>query len=297
MTTWPHIPDDAVDWFRAVFAEANRRVTERLLNVPNIRETALDDGLIEAIIPYSPPRLLPSGAVVEMNVHNIGGLRRLGPWETADIAVLVFVYRNGALVSQKIGLLQSKRLYPSNNDVDDEDPVGFAYGMNKFLRRDPNSPLGRLHREFEFTADCHYGALKAGSDQVAVIDRLNEEFGDAVYYLLYNPPIIPTRVRYPVVSYQTITQPPLGCRVYAPTDIDAALTGLDDGQTPTFAELEAAGSSSNWRLETWAADLLLRCKVGQQFGEDRQEIVGRLLERRSGPIAAAIAVSIALPEG
>ncbi len=59
MTTWPHIPDDAVDWFRAVFAEANRRVTERLLNVPNMRETALDDGLIEAIIPYSPPRFLP----------------------------------------------------------------------------------------------------------------------------------------------------------------------------------------------------------------------------------------------
>ncbi len=224
-----------------------------------------------------------------MNVHNIGGLRRLGPWETADIAVLVFVYRDGALVSQKIGLLQSKRLYPLNNDVDDEDPVGFAYGMNKFLRRDPNSPLGRLHRKFEFTADCHYGALKAGSDQVAVIDRLNEELGDAVYYLLYNPPIIPTRVRYPVVSYQTITQPPLGCRVYAPTDIDAALTGLDDGQTPTLAELEAAGSSSNWRLETWAADLLLRCKVGQQFGEDRQEIVGRLLERRSGPHTATAA--------
>ncbi len=297
MTRWPEIPDDAIDWFRAVFAEANRKVTERLINVPNIRETALDDGLIEAVIPYSPPRLLPSGTVVEMNVHNIGGLRRLGRWETADIAVLVFVYRAGTLLSQKIGLLQSKRLYPANNDVDDDDPVGFAYGMNKFLRRDPKSPLGKLHRQFDFTDDCTYAALTAGSDQVEVINRLNEEFGDAVYYLFYNPPVIPTTVRYPVASYQTVTQPPLGCRVYTMADVAPILAKLDKGAAPTLGGLEKAGPSSNWRLETWAADLLLRCKVGQQFGEDRQEIVGRLLERRSGPIAAAIAVSIALPEG
>jgi hypothetical protein len=160
MTTWPDIPEDAIDWFRAVFAEANRKVTERLANVPNIRETALDDGLVEAVIPFSPPRLLPSGAIVEMNVHNIGGLRRLGRWETADIAVLVFVYRAGTLLAQKIGLLQSKRLYPLNNDVEDDDPVGFAYGMNAFLRRDPKSPLGKAHRQFEFSADCTYGALR-----------------------------------------------------------------------------------------------------------------------------------------
>lgn len=297
MTTWPDIPEDAIDWFRAVFAEANRKVTERLVNVPNIRETALDDGLVEAVIPFSPPRLLPSGAIVEMNVHNIGGLRRLGRWETADIAVLVFVYSAGTLLAQKIGLLQSKRLYPLNNDVEDDDPVGFAYGMNAFLRRDPKSPLGKAHRQFEFSGDCTYGALTAGSDQVEVIQRLNDEFGDAVYYLFYNPPMIPTTVRYPVASYQTVNHPPLGCRVYAMTDVDGVLEALDEGAAPTLAALEAAGPASNWRLETWAADLLLRCKVGQQFGEDRQEIVGRLLERRSGPIAAAIAVSIALPEG
>ncbi|HEV7435549.1 MAG TPA: hypothetical protein VGO22_11855 [Pseudorhizobium sp.] len=80
-------------------------------------------------------------------------------------------------------------------------------------------------------------------------------------------------------------------------EVDAVLATLEDGVAPTLGALEDAAGSSNWRLETWAADLLLRCKVGQQFGSDRETIVSRLLERRSGPIGAAIAVSIALPEG
>jgi hypothetical protein len=111
MEPWPQIPDDVVTWFRGVFAEANRRVCERLVNVPNIRETSLDDGLIEALIPDTAPRLLPSGAIVRVDTHNIGGLRRFGDphwdppfrrrWETADIAILVFVYRRETLIAKK----------------------------------------------------------------------------------------------------------------------------------------------------------------------------------------------------
>lgn len=164
MSSWPALPSDVIHWFRSAFAEANNAATSRLFNVPNIHEPALDDALIEALIPLSPPRLLSSGAVVEMNIHNIGGLRRFHHWETADISVIVFVYRNGNLLAQKIGLLQSKRLYPANRDVEDSDPVDFAYGMNKFLRRDPKSILARLHRQFYFNGGCTYAALTAGSD-------------------------------------------------------------------------------------------------------------------------------------
>src|SRR2546425_9621777 len=118
---WPVIPKDALEHFRTAFAEANRVATERIVNVPNIRETSLDDALVDALIPFSPPRRLQSGAVVEMNIHNIGGLRRLYRWETADIAVLVFIYRGRQMVAQKIGMLQTKRLFPKNNDVLDDD--------------------------------------------------------------------------------------------------------------------------------------------------------------------------------
>ena len=108
MNPWPIIPKDAVEHFRTAFTDANRVATERIVNVPNVRETSLDDALVDALIPFSPPRRLRSGAVVEMDVHNIGGLRRLYRWETADIAVLVFIYRGRQMVAQKIGMLQKR---------------------------------------------------------------------------------------------------------------------------------------------------------------------------------------------
>jgi hypothetical protein len=298
MTDWPNIPDDAVHWIRAVYAEANRRSTERLVNVPNIREPSLDDGLIEAITPLAAPRLLPSGAVVELNIHNIGGLRRMGAWETADIAVLVFVYQGGRMISQKIGLLQSKRLYPLNGDVEDADPLGFAYGMNAFLRREKHSPLKIIRRTFEFDETSVYGALVAGGGQSDTIKRFNDEFGEAIYYLFYNPPDLPTTVHYPVAEVRHVTDPPLGCRVYLAEEVDAVVDVLSDGKSPTIGQIQSEPVTSNWRLETWVADLLLRCKAGQLIGDGKKEaLVSRLIERRSGPIGAAIAVSIALPDG
>jgi hypothetical protein len=298
MTPWPTIPADVIDWFRSVFAEANRAATSRMLNVPNIHELGLDDGLIEALIPLSPPRLLPSGAVVEMNIHNIGGLRRfVAPWETADISVIVFVYRAGNLLAQKIGLLQSKRLFPENSDVDDSDPIDFAYGMNKFLRRDPKSVLGRLHRQFDFSADCKYAALTAKSDQIKAIAEFQAKFGDAIHYLFYNPPSLPSTIRYPLIAVQTVGDILLGCRVYTVADVDAVLGSFKKGVAPSIGQLEATNPASNWRLEQWAADLLLTCQVGQQFDASNEDVVSNLLVRRTGPIGAAIAISIELGPG
>lgn len=306
MEPWPQIPEDVVVWFRSVFAEANRSVTERLVNLPNIRETSLDDGLIEALLPDSAPTLLPSGAIVRMDTHNIGGLRRIGwpdwdlprrrRWETADIAILVFVYRGERLVAKKIGLLQSKRLYPDNNDVEDEDEIGFRHGMNAFIRREPTQPIGVLHRSFEFDENCIFGSIHAGSDQVRSIDRLNNEFGNAVYYLLYNPDQIPLMVTYPLRQRIRIKHPTLGCRVVDADSVHQAVAALTEGEAPTFKAISTAAGQSNWALETWAADLLLTCQVGQAFDDSKDGEVRYFLERRSGPIGAALAASITLPE-
>ena len=308
MNPWPDIPEDVVTWFRSIFANANRMVCERLGNVPNIRETSLDDGLIEALIPDSAPTLLPSGAIVRMDTHNIGGLRRLGGsrwdlglpslrrWETADIAILVFVYRRDTLVAKKIGLLQSKRLFPENSDVEDEDEIGFLYGMNAFLRRDAQQAAASLHRRFKFDDDCTYAAITAGSDQLQTIDRLNREFGKAVYYLLYNPHQMPFSVDYPRRERLRVERVSVGCRVLDADYLHGALAGLKKGQSPTYAMLKSAAALSDWPLETWAADMLLTCKVGEQFHDDRDDHVHYFLERRSGPIGAALAASITLPD-
>lgn len=308
MKDWPHIPDDVVAWFRSVFATANDRVCERLINLPNIRETSLDDGLIEALIPDSAPTLLRSGAIVRMDTHNIGGLRRLGGppwdwdhpmrrrWETADIAILVFVYRGDTLLAKKIGLLQSKRLYPESNDVEEEDEVGFMHGMNAFLRREGHQAAAALHRNYAFNDNCIYGAIHAGHRQIEQIDRLNSDFGKAVYYLLYNPPVMPCSVQYPLRQRIKVSERSVGCRVLDSDHVHSAMAGLAEGISPTFAMLRLAGATSGWPLETWAADLLLTCQVGEQFDDSRDDRVRYFLERRSGPIGAAVAASITLPD-
>jgi len=306
MDSWPEIPDDVVAWFRGVFAEANRRVCERLVNVPNIRETSLDDGLVEALIPDTAPRQLSSGAIVRMDTHNIGGLRRIDRlhwdltprrrWETADIAVIVFIYRREILIAKKVGLLQSKRLYPENNDVEEDDEVDFLYGMNAFIRRDGSQAIATLHRNFAFVETCIYGAIQARSNQVTSIDKLNRDFGTAVYYLLYNPHTIPLSVSYPLTGRILVERPAVGCRVVEAEALHGALSGLPEGTSPTFATISRAGAASNWRLETWAADLLLTCRVGQRFDDSRDSEVRYFLERRSGPIGAALAASITLPD-
>ncbi|MEW6454906.1 MAG: hypothetical protein AB1490_29990 [Pseudomonadota bacterium] len=308
MQPWPRIPDDVIGWFRGVFAEANKRVCERLANLPNVRETSLDDGLIEALIPDSAPTLLPSGAIVRMDTHNIGGLRRLGGprwdldyprhrrWETADIAILVFIYRGDRLVAKKIGLLQSKRLYPLNNDVEDEDEVGFLYGMNAFLRREDQQAAASLHRKFEFNRDCIYGSIHAGARQIKLIDDLNKEFGKAVYYLLYHPHQLPFSIEYPLRQRIKVMNAAVGCRVIDADAVHGVLAGLEEGKSPSYSMVRGASQDRDWPLEVWAADLLLTCKVGEQFDDTRDDRVRYFLERRSGPIGAALAASITLPD-
>ena len=262
MKTWPKIPDDVVTWFRRTLAEANRQVSDLIMNVPNIRETTLDDMLVNALIPDLAPRRLGSGTIVRMDVHNIGGLRRWRRWETADIAILVFVYDANNLIAQKIGLLQSKRLYPDNHDVDDEDPVGFLYGMNAFLHAEASTAMDQLFQEYNFDQQCNYAMLMAGSQQVQRVEKHNQQAGEQVFYLFYNPPYLPATISYPRTSKHRSKSLHLGARVYTATDVHTYLGKLPDGQSPTVGGLEASGHSSNWPLQKWAADLLLTCKVG-----------------------------------
>ena len=131
-------------------AEANRSSSERMQNVPNIRETSLDDELVEAPLPFSAPRLLPSGATVVLDIHNIGGLRQFKEWEVADIAVIVHIYRDLRLLASKIGLLQSKRLFPKKGSVSADDAVNFGYGINGIFHPEKALSPGLLSGKLPF---------------------------------------------------------------------------------------------------------------------------------------------------
>ena len=166
--------------------------------------------------------------------------------------------------------------------------------MNAFLNRDAHSPLAVLDRKFVFDRSCVYGSLRARSGQVKAINELNQRFGNSVFYMFYNPPAVPVTIRYPVKSKRAVMDVKLGCRVFFSEEVHAVLNTLKKNHTPSLSAIMKGGAGSMWRLEQWVADHLLTCKVGQRF-DNRKDEVYMLLERRSGPIGAAIAVSIALP--
>ena len=114
--------------------------------------------------------------------------------------------------------------------------------------------------------------------------------------MFYNPSTVPVTIRYPVTSKRKVTNPKLGCRVFFSNEVHGVLSKLGDGRSPTLKQIVEGGETSNWRLESWVADLVLACKQGRRFDESMQDKIYMLLERRSGPIGAAIAISIALPD-
>lgn len=294
---WPRIPNDVISWFREIFAGANVRLSETLLNAPSSRETTLDDVFVNALIPYTAPRKFGSGAVVRLDVHNIGGLRRYQSWEIGDIALISHIVRRSKIIASKVAVLQAKRLFPSVGEIEDEDELGFLYGMNQWLRRDPAPTSMALVKQFTFDQSSKYNSLASGSDQVKAIDGFSQRFGNnAVYYLMYNPHKIPLSIEYPVKKYkQLASRPRVGARVYRKDEIHAFLNGKPKGRSPTFGDVSALGNpTGGWRVEDWASREFLRCRVGRPFSAKEDETVASMLSRRSGPIGAAIQVSIEL---
>ena len=290
--SWPNVPSDVVDWFRDCFRAANEAVTTTLDNVPNIREPSLDDKLIEALIPRSAPTRLPSDTVVSMDIHNIGGLRSFSKWETADIAVIVHVLVRGTPIGRKIGLLQAKRLYPYNAPIDELDPFDFRMGMNRFFWPEPKSAARALYRDYTFNGSCRYRSFD--DDQHMTISDFNSQFGEAIYYLFYNPSKLPMRIKYPIESYRTSPLITLGCRVSTAEEVGIAAKRVRGSGGPTRRAIAVNSAKSDWRLEYWAADLLLTCKVGRTYDASDEQLIYRLVERRSGPIGAAIRTTIDL---
>jgi hypothetical protein len=73
--------------------------------------------------------------------------------------------------------------------------------------------------------------------------------------------------------------------------------------SPSFADIERLPSpfigedAAGWRLEKFVVDLLLQCKVGRITDVRNDEGLYRVFYRRSGPIAAAVSVTLDAPDG
>jgi hypothetical protein len=292
------IPSDVIEWIKMIFEDVNRITAEKIHNLPNVSEPSLDMSFIEHLTHFAAPVVLKSGWGIQIDTHYLGGLAHLSRWEIADIGVFLFYSQRGEIKRRKVALLQSKRLYPTNNQVEELERYDYIVGMARIAERDTKMRPLSLSATFDFTEECRYVALKAGDKQQERIQEFVHNTNWPVYYNFYNPPCIPLQVRYPLGGRNVWPSlPPLGQRVIPATPVINLLSGKDEGYSPTVRDMEGLLTGQGdvdfgWRVEDFFADLLVGCIEGRNFDEGDSEALDRLFRRRSGPIAAAIAITI-----
>jgi len=294
------IPKEIVDWFRGVFADANRRLAEKMLNAPATPEPTFDLTLIEHLTNYAAPRKFKSEWAIRIDTHYLGGLRHFRSWEVADIGVFVFFSKKGKLVRRKVALLQSKRLFPRTGDVDHLEEYDYRVGMARIAARDSDLASIMAQRKFLFTKASKYQSLRKASAQVSAIEGHMEAYGIPVHYLFYNPPQLETTVLLPLTQYLKLRENDnyLGSRVIPAQNVHRALEKKATNYSPTVGDTRRmiSGDEYGWRLEHFMADLLLGCKGGFRFTKNDEVPIQSIFYRRSGPIAAAIAVTVEMPK-
>jgi hypothetical protein len=302
---FPKLPEDVIDAARAAFADANDRVSQLLMRQPAMHEEGLDFHLVSRLDEQG-VQILPSGTALAIETHWLGGRRHWGRWEISDIAVVIAVRVHGGLIARKVALLQTKRLYSKEVSVESIDRSDFEIGIGRLVdRTDKIMPLFK-QRKFTFTEKCVYGAMSSGSDQVQRINEYVNQRNIPVYYALYNPPSVPSSGLHPVSGgVKTLEDNEVGCRILKREEVESILNDLPVGTTPSFGEMQNPGRKTSfdpyaahgWRLESFIADEVMRCREGRLFEDTQDETLAGLLYRRTAPIAAAIVMTVDLPEG
>lgn len=294
------LPADVVAWLNGIFRECNERITEKLCNNPNAPEESLDLTLIAQLSRYSSPVTLASSWTVKVEVHYLGGLRHFHRWEIADIGVLLFIRSDGRIRRSKVALLQSKRLYPTNMKVTEEGKVDYEVGFARLADPEDLAQAIAVEAEYTFTDECRYGAITPDSDQVNAITDYEKTSKLPVYYQLYNPWTVPFAQRVPLAAYSRPEGPlTLGVRIAPAKAIHVLLTAKPKAFRPTLKNLTDSSelpADVGWPLETFVSEAFLECREGAAFNSIGDASIQALFYRRSGPIAAAIAITIEGPE-
>jgi hypothetical protein len=300
------IPTEVTAWIKSVFAEVNQRTSAKLTRIPNVHESSLDMTLIEQLSHYAAPFRFPSAWLVRLETHYLGGPRYWGTWEIADIGVLVVFRRKGVVQYTKIALLQSKRLYPIEAKAPAEDHVlDYETGFGRLLEAEQEFKSAIKPRTFTFSEDSRYRALEYGGDQYKAILKYSHDNKIPVHYLFHNPVTLPSQSRLPAEANSVGTDSEacnVGCRVVGAATLDERLdtANLKKLENPSFAQVRwriVSLDDACWRLEYFVADLVMGCREGYRGGTNPMEDPGllRVFSRRSGPISAAISITIDAP--
>lgn len=298
MNPLPTFPSEIYQYVRSIFGSLNRRIGQKIAVVPNCPEPSLDTTFIEHLSHYAAPKVVAPGWAVRIDVHSLGGMRHFYDWEIADIGLLVFARNGSKTVAQKVALLQAKRLYPLNHGIAEESLEDYKIGFGTLLPSHTSSlSLGHNHI-FNFTEQSKFKALRVDDSQYEAIEKYEQQMRIPVHYLLYNPWQVPASYKVPT-SGRVLIGPKAngGCRIIPAQKVRAALAGKPANYSPTLAEFAGLvnGGAKNmygWRLEHFVADLVMKCKEGHLFEGLHQDNIDALFNRRSGPISAAVAVTV-----
>lgn len=298
MSTLPAFPPEVYRYVADVFQKANRRTGEKIARVPNCSEPSIDLTLLESISQYAAPHVVAPGWAVRLDVHYLGGLRHFYRWEIADVGVLVFAKRFGSVAGKKVALLQSKRLYPATGNIVEESEEDYRIGFGNLLPAAPVTPSIALSHTFQFNAQCKYKALLVRDHQYKAIESYESSRKLPVHYLFYNPWRVPVSYSFPISGGVALGRQTNGsCRVIPSSFVRAAFAGHPDNYQPSFDDLAGLvlGGKAHrhgWRLEHFMANLVMKCQAGAAFESLDDENIFSLFNRRSGPIAAALAITV-----
>lgn len=294
------IPERAIDWVRGVFAVVNKQVTETLSLIPTHHEPELDMQVIAALN-RAPAVADVSGWTVYIQTHFLGGRRHFYNWEVADIGLLVIFRNRGKVLRIKVGLLQSKRLYPREVQQIPDHRTRFRIGFATLLENPEAFRNLASGRRFTFTKDSKYLAIIKGSEQQRVLSSYEKMSGIPIYYLLYNPIKLPWSATAPTVKFPEMPSIKVGCRIVRARTLHSALADEIKGYHPSYEDVASLATPfkglhrGGWALEHFVADELMRCHEGHIASGETDHVLEQLFYNRTGPISAAIAVTIETP--
>ena len=299
------IPAEVREWVSKLFANCNRRLASKISRIPTIHETSLDLTFIECLSQSAAPIRFHSDWTLRLDTHYLGGMRHWGSWEIADIGILVLFRHRGRVLRSKIGLLQSKRLYPMEQDYHEDEPIDYAQGFGRLWQSEEVYLEIIKPRTFTFQTKCRYKALALGNKQSTAIQEYENKYKIPIYYNLYHPSRIPTSQNFPLtIPLQKPGRNTVGCRILPSAALHSALRDKGGGYVPSYGDLTAfleapfdeTSNRAGWRLEHFVSDLLLECKAGYITTGYEDEGVRRVFFERGAPISAAISITIEAPE-
>jgi hypothetical protein len=269
---------------------------------PSTYEEALDMALVAALAPKSVPLRVDPGWILRLQTHFLGGRRHHYNWEIADLAIIILFRVAGTTRRTKVVLLQSKRLYPIEQDYDELDLSDYMVGIGRLAI--PDDPWAEIvaGKTLTFSPTSEYRALKKDDRQYTNIADYEIAHAVPVHYLLYNPRNVPHQVRTPIDGPIDVGGTcTAGARVFRSSQlrhIGESLTRF------TFADVQASltdspspGTPAGWRLGDFVADLAVECHEGYHAASPEEPGLQRIFSLRAGPISSAVSIVIDAPDG